>query len=249
VTDPSRCCRAHQCEAAENVDHHGQAVTVGALSDRPLCRACEQVTADALTAAPALYARLRQAALDRGNTPPGQRVTRSRGGSFGLNLGPLDLAEQLHWHTTAWADQVLWTAGRPGTDRTSQPEHGQVTDACAILGRYLSVWIAHDPAEFQVTRTDADPDNPKATPTDHTVTASEAGWQACAWLVAWRHAAERTLRLPLLIHYPPEPCPACDTPRALKRKDGDDKVTCMVCGKSWTLDMYETFVHAWIGAR
>lgn len=244
-----RCQRGTRCEAAENIDVGGQPATVGAACDRLLCAACEQATRSALNQAPVLWAELRNRAIDRGSagTSMATRVVRSRSGSFGLNATPLHLADGLHWHVTTWADQVILTADRPAVDRTSQPEGAQVDDACLLLARYLSVWVAHEPVEFQVTRGNADPDDPKARPTDTTVTVEQAGWEACAWLIDWRAAAERLLHIPLLVHYPPEPCPACNTPRALKRVDGDDKVSCTVCRKAWTLQMYETFVHAWVG--
>lgn len=239
TTELHRCERGARCHAA---DTDGSAPC-----DRPLCGLCEQATAQALAAAPRLYNDLRTKALERGNQAQGQRVTSSRPGSFGLNLGPLDAAERLHWHVTAWADEVISTAGRPTVDRAAQPERDQVIDACLLLARYLSVWIAHQPAEFQLTRATADPDDPKLEPTDDTVTAVQAGWEACAWLIEWQASAERLLRTAPLTHYPPEPCPACNQTGGLKRKDGDDKVSCTWCRKSWTLRMYETFVHAWVG--
>jgi hypothetical protein len=237
--------RGSACTAAELENDH----TVGATSDRALCRACEQETAGALADAPQLYVQLRNLTLDRfGAGPMGDRVTRSRSGSFGLNASPLHLTEALHWQMTGWADEVITTAERPAVDRASQPEGSQVDDACLLLSRYLSVWISLGETDFQVTRGNADPDDPKAEPTTDTVTMSMAGWQGCDWLINWRTSAERLLKLPLLVHYPPEPCPACDTRNALRRKDGEDKVWCSVCRKAWTLEMYETFVHAWLGA-
>lgn len=239
----SRCLRGNQCEAPEVVD--GQ--TVGGRADRALCRACEDATAAALTAAPRLHAQLRALSTDRGpRSALSDKVTRSRTGSFGLNATPLHLAEGLWWHLTGWADEVISTAGRPTVDRTSQPAHEQVVDACVLLARYLSVWVAHRPVEFQVTRSNADPDDPKAQPTGDTVTAVQAGWEGCAWLIAWRTSAERLLKLPVLVHHPPEPCPQCDQEGGLRREDGADKVWCVWCRKSWTLDTYQVFVHAWM---
>ena len=244
-----RCRRASACVAAERVDTPGGLITVGAPADRPLCTGCEKATADALRAAPGLYVKLRNLTIDRGATSSmAQRVTSSRPGSFGLNATPLHLSEGLHWHVTTWADEVIATAERPAPDRASQTEGQQTDDALLLLGCYLSTWITHGPVEIQVTRSNADPDDPKAQPTDDTVTVAQEGWEACGWLIDWQHIAERVLKLPLLIHYPPEPCPACNEPNVLKRKDGDDKVSCTLCGKAWTLAMYETFVHAWIGA-
>lgn len=244
-SDVSRCLRGPDCADPDYVDEH----TVGSPSDRALCRACERETAAALAAAPGLYVDLRNKTLDRaGSATLGDKVTRSRSGSFGLNASPLHLTEGLHWHVTAWADQVIATAGRPAPDRVGQSEGQQVDDALLLLDRYLSVWVVHGPVEFQVTRGDADPNDPKTQPTADTVTVSQAGWQACGWLINWRASAERLLKMPLLVHYPPEPCPACDTRHALRRRDGEDRVWCSVCRKEWTLAMYETFVHAWIGA-
>jgi hypothetical protein len=234
-----RCERGARCYAAEG--------DAGAPCDRPLCNVCVDAVAETLNEAPYLYDDLRARARDRGNQAQGQRVTSSRPGSFGLNLGPLDATERLHWHVTAWADEVISTAERPTVDRAAQPERDQVVDACILLNRYLSVWVAHHPVEFQLTRATADPDDPKLQPTNDTVTATQTGWEACGWLIDWRLSAERMLRTALLVHYPPEPCPACNQTGGLKRKDGDDKVSCAFCRKSWTLRMYETFVHAWVG--
>jgi hypothetical protein len=246
--DTGRCLRGPDCETPDTLEQDGSRVTVGAPSDRPLCRACETATREALRAAPGLWVGLRNQAIDRlgGSNAPGTRVRRSRPGSFGLNAGPLHLADSLLWQVTAWADEVIHTAGRPTVDRASQPEGGQVQDACLLLDRYLSVWTVHGPVEFALTRRGSDPDDPKAQPTDGEVTVVQAGWEACAWLVGWRGSAERSLKTPPLIHYPPEPCPACNQPGVLKRRDGDDKVSCTACGKAWTLRMYETFVHAWM---
>jgi hypothetical protein len=239
-----RCERGRRCHAAE-LDPQDN--VVGAPCDRLLCRTCETAVTNALNDAPHLYDDLREQARDRGNQAQGQRVSSSRPGSFGLNLGPLDATERLHWHLTTWADEVISTANRPTVDRIAQPERDQVADACILLTRYLSVWVAHQPAEFQLTRNTADPEDPKIQPSDDTVTATQAGWEACDWLIEWQASAERMLKIPLLVHYPPEPCPACNQPGVLKRKDGDDKVSCIACKKSWTLAMYETFVHAWVG--
>lgn len=252
MTEPEqmhRCERGARCEAVETVEINGQTADVGAPCDRPLCGLCENHVHAALHAAPRLYGRLREAALERSTTAQGQRVTSSRPGSFGLNGGPLFLAENLHWQVTAWADEVIATAGRPTVDRASQPERDQVADACALLARYLTVWAVHAPAEFQVTRDNADPDDPKALPTEDTVAVVQSGWEACAWLIDWRASAERLLHIPLLVHYPPEPCPQCDQPGTLRREDGDGKVRCVACRKAWTLEMYETFVHAWLGGE
>ena len=243
MTEPRRCLRGPACRDPETVN----GTTVGALADRPLCAACEARTATALAVAPALYFRLRARARTRGGMAQGERVASSRPGSFGLNLGPLHATEELHWHLTAWADEVAATAGLPAVDRTSQPEGSQVDDAARFLRRYLSAWVAHAPVEFQLTRGNADPDDPKAQPSGETVCAVQAGWEACGWLIDWRSRAERMLHIPVLVHYPPEPCPSCDTERALRREDGSGKVECTVCGKAWTLEMYETFVHAWVG--
>lgn len=217
-------------------------------ASRHLCDDCENAAVDALAAAPNLYNELRAAALVRGGTTQGEVVHTSRPGSFGLNGRPLFLSEQLHWVVCAWADEVINTARRPAVDRASQPEPAQVVDACLLLRTYMPVFLAHVMVEFSITRSDADPEDPKAQPTEHEVTLHQTGWEAAAWLIDWRYASEKALKKPPLFHYPPEPCPACDVPRSLKRRDGDDKVTCTNCGKAWTLDMYQTFVHAWIGA-
>lgn len=242
-----RCARGTRC-AGRQPSTDGQR-WIPAHTDRPLCDWCENATIDALADAPALYVDLRNAALHRGgNTALTERVTTSPGRSFGLNAQPLWLSEQLHWVLCAWADAVIDTAGRPSPDRTGQSEGQQLDDACMLLRTYFPVWLAHQLVEFQVTRENRDPDDPKAEPTDDTVTVVQAGWEACAWLLNWHEHAETVLKKRPLTHHIPEPCPACNVPRVLKRRDGADKVECTNCGKKWTLAMYETFVHAWIGA-
>lgn len=240
-----RCQRGIRCTAREE-DPTG--AWVGAPATRELCDTCEGAVVDALDTAPELYVALRNAALVRGGAAHGETVKTSRPGSFGLNGHPLWLTDTVHWTLTAWADEVISTARRPTVDRSSQPEGGQVADACRLLRTYLPVWLAHAPVELAVTRGDADPDDPKADPTTDTVTVVQAGWEACSWLIDWQRAAERALGRRRLVHYPPEPCPSCNVPNVLRRRDGSDKVECTSCHRSWTLAMYETFVHAWIGA-
>lgn len=246
----SRCARGDRCEAAERLKRYDQrSQLVGAPTDQALCPACRRATPAALAAAPQLYVDLRNAAMVRTSSTTSEYVSRSPGSPLGINGSPFAHAQQLHWWITAWADQVIWTAGRPSPDRAGQSEGQQVDDACVLLTRYLSAWLAHRPVEFQITRGDADPDDPKADPRDATVVTELAGWEGCAWLLDWRATAERILGRPPLIHHPPEPCPACNVAGVLRRRDGDDKVSCSNCRKEWTLDMYEVFVHAWVGSR
>ncbi|MCZ2837153.1 hypothetical protein [Modestobacter sp. VKM Ac-2985] len=229
ATDEERCRRGAQCLAAERVDTG----RVGAPSSRPLCDPCTDAVRQALGDAPELYVRLRLGLGDAGSTAPSEQVTKSKGSPLPLNASKLDLTDQLHWLATTWADEVIHTAGRPGPDRTSQPEGAQIADSCQLLLRYLTVWTVHAPVDLNVTRTES---------------ITQSGWEAADVLLTWKRAARRNLGLTELTHRPPEPCPACDVPGVLERRDGDDKVRCSNCGKSWTLETYELFVHAWIGA-
>lgn len=249
VPDPARCQRGRRCEAAEHANPGDtDSPMVGAPTDRPLCLACERALPGALRQAPLLWVELRNATLLRGSTAnTGTKVDRTAGSPLGLNGPPLYLAEQLHWWITAWADVVIYTAGRPAPDRAGQAEGQQIDDACALLTRYLQAWISHRPVEFQTHRSNADPDDPKAQPTGDVVVTELAGWEGCAWLLDWRRTVETALGKKPLVHHPPEPCPACNVQGGLRRRDGDDKVSCSICRKEWTLKMYETFVHAWIG--
>lgn len=245
-----RCRRGDHCEAAARLKPGDKdSPMVGAPTDQPLCLACQRAIPDALAAVPQLYVDLSNATLLRSSsTSANGPVTKSPGSPLGINGAPFALTQQLHWWITAWADVVVWTAGRPSPDRAGQSAGQQIDDACALLTRYQSAWLAHRPVEFQLTRSDADPDDPKADPRSDTVVREMAGWEGCAWLLDWRTRAERVLGRPRLIHHPPEPCPACNVAGVLRRRDGDDKVSCSNCRKEWTLDMYEVFVHAWIGS-
>lgn len=245
--DVQRCIRDSSCAGRAPTDD-GTA-WLAAETDRPLCDWCQDALVDALDATPELWFRLRNKALDRqGSVIQSEHVKRSRAHSFGLNEHPLFLADNLHWIVTAWADEVINTAGRPNVDRAHQPEGGQVQDACILLRTYLPVWLAHGPVEFAITRDNRDPDDPKAQPTTDEITVEQTGVEACVWLLDWHRAATKAIGHDNLTHYPPEPCPACNVPRVLRRRDGADKVECTNCGKKWTLVMYETFVRAWIGA-
>lgn len=255
MSDPmalrERCGRGERCVAAEPLDPaQPKSPMVGApLTARAICPACEREVDAVLRAAPRIHRELDAASLEPAPTTPqdGHRRGKLIGSPLGITLAPYDLAEQLHWWITAWADVVIYTAGRPAVDRARQPAADQITDACALLRRYLSVWISHQPVEFQVARADADPDNRRREPTDDTVTVELAGWEGCARLIDWRDATDRVLGELPTVHYPPEPCPRCDQTRALRRRDGDDKVWCVNCGGSWTMDRFETHAHSWIG--
>lgn len=58
--------------------------------------------------------------------------------------------------------------------------------------------------------------------------------------------ARRDLRLDVLVHRLPAPCPACDC-FALVRVDGADEVTCEQCRETWTESDYNRLVRvlAW----
>lgn len=247
MTEPQRCIRGERCEAAEPADPKDPKSTkVGAPADKPLCQTCEFELPDLLEEAPNTYRELLLASLVHGSGEPGPK-RKITGSPLGFTGAPYHLAEQLHWWVTAWADVVIYTAGRPAPDRERQPVVQQVDDACALLHTYLSAWLAHQPVEFWVTRGDADPEDPKQEPSDAAVFVEQSGVEACAWLLDWRQQTERVLGKRPLIHYPPEPCPACDQAGSLRRRDGTDKVRCVNCRKSWTMEHFEIFVHAWIG--
>lgn len=228
--EPARCRRADRCADPEKVADE----LVGAATDGgPLCSADRARVNAALVEAPELYVRLRLGITTSAGTGSSERVTRSKGQPLPLNAGALDLTEQLHWLSTTWADEVITAAARPTVDRASQPEAQQVDDACLLLRTYLPLWIRHQPVELNVTRTQ---------------TIEQAGWTAAGLLLDWKTKARRALGLSTLVHRPPEPCPACNVEGVLERRDGAGKVSCTNCGKAWTLEMYETFVHAWVGS-
>lgn len=243
MTEPDhRCGRGPNCADPERDD---QGRPIGAATDRDLCRACTDTLPDILNTAPATHAELTAAARRRGSAPPGRKKQKITGSPLGFTLAPYHLAEQLHWWITAWADVIIYTAGRPTPDRARQPADQQIADACALLDTYLSAWIAHGPVDFWVRRTNADPDDHKTQPTGDMVTETLAGWQGCAWFLDWDQATQRVLgRIPLT-HYPTEPCPFCRQQGGLRRRDGADKVRCTWCNHSWTLDTWDVFVHAW----
>lgn len=227
----ARCLRGPHC-ADPHTTPTGKA---GAPTSRPLCDACTDQTRQALEETPTLYYQLRKAArTPRLSQALTERVTTSATHPMLIDGAAIDLTDHAHWLLTHWADKVLRTASRPRPNRRHQPEDGQLYDACHILGRYLTAWTVHGPALI---------------PTDGGHRMTQSGWEACHALITWRAHARRHLKLEELIHRPPEPCPNCNTPRALERRDGADKVTCRICHKSWTLAMYETFVHAWLGTR
>lgn len=69
-----------------------------------------------------------------------------------------------------------------------------------------------------------------------------AGVAALNGAIHWQRRCERVLGWDRLIHRLPAPCPYCDT-LTLIRRDGDDRVRCRVCRRSWLEPEYRHFVR------
>lgn len=206
-----------------------------------LCWRCRTDIDGALVDAPGLYLQLRHGYGDQPTAGSGDKVTRSKGSPMPLSGSRLHLTDRLHRLLTTWADIVITDTGRPTVDRTAQPEPDQIVDAARLLTIYRDDWLATPETDLR--------QHLVPTPTGSTwTTTRQAGWEAATELLRWKRAVRRNLGLSNLTHRPPEPCPSCDVPGVLERRDGSDHVHCTNCDKSWTLDRYEMFVHAWIGA-
>lgn len=69
-----------------------------------------------------------------------------------------------------------------------------------------------------------------------------------ARVLALTAALEERLGLALLVHQLAAPCPHCDA-RALIRRDGDDHVSCRLCGQAWPERHYALLARIVVAER
>jgi hypothetical protein len=262
-TVPIRCLRRDRCADAVELDVKvapgKKKPKLGAPADRPLCDRCERAVATALDEVPGLWLDLENALPHRDSTGGSQQPvgkTETPGSPLGVNPRALHLQETVHQLLTTWEDVVRDTAGlspvlrsdedpwesrRPEQDRPRpkrRPHPGRETVAAArLLRTYLTAWVVHTPVEYAVTRTLADPDDPRAQPTDETQWITQAGWQAAAALLDWKAQVRATLGVTKLVIRRDEPCMYCQV-KAVVEENGEDRIWCEACGQSWTREEY-----------
>ena len=207
MTDVHRCARGDRCYTAA-VDDQG--ARHGAICDRALCDVCTAAVARALDETPRLYVQLRLKTLDRDNTGPGEKVTRSAGSPMPLNARALDLGEQLWWLLTDGEDTVRRIARLTPAQRTGKREGRQITDAAALLAAHLSAWISADPA---------------------------GPGQLLDWRSTVRRLPGFDPTAPKALRRYDEPCMYCGV-KAVTYRSGDDLVHCQSCGASWERELY-----------
>lgn len=245
-----RCNRGPACAAAERVAlGDDRKLKVGAPSTRSLCDACERAVAAALGDVPKLFVDLEQAMPHR--TQTGGRGT-ARSGPLGspmlTNGRALHLQETVHQLLTVWEDVVRDAAGLSAVVRTDEDpwertkrraQAGRETQMAArLLSAHLGAWLVHPSIEYAVTRSNADPEDPRATPQiDTPIYLTEAGWRAAARLLDWRGRVRTTLGLTRAMTLRTEPCMYCET-RAVVETAGDDNIRCEACGRTWIREDY-----------
>ncbi|TYP82057.1 hypothetical protein [Blastococcus xanthinilyticus] len=251
-----RCNRGRACTAAETVVVGDQRVKVGAAAARPLCDSCERAVAAVLADVPQLYADLEQAMPHRPSS-----TNRSGGGGRSGPLGSplllngpaLHLQEVVHQLLTVWEDVVRDTAGLSAVVRTDEDpwertkrrgRAGRETQMAArLLSAHLTAWVVHPATEYAVTRSNADPNDPRAVPQlDAPMYVTEAGWKAADRLLHWRSRVRVTLGLTKATTLRDEPCMYCKV-RAVVETAGDDHIRCQACSRAWTREEYHAKVR------
>lgn len=238
MTTP-RCRRGDRCAARTRCD---QKEWHAAPTDRPLCDTCERATAAVLADVPYLYLDLENA-LPPGSVPPtagGPGRGKITGSPLGINPGAAHLQEQARQLLTAWEDAIRTTAGYSTIDRRAARPGRETQRAAAFLARHLTAWVVHRPITIALTATTADPDDPKAQPTDQPITVTQAGWEAAAWLIDWRHRVRATIGVTTPARQRDEPCMYCEV-RAVVEVASDagyDQIRCEACQRTWPRDDY-----------
>lgn len=249
-----RCSRGRACSAAEllSIDDD-QRVKVGAPAARSLCDACERAVASVLADVPKLYSDLEQAMPHRASTSSSGARSGPLGSPMLVNSRALHLQEVVHQILTVWEDVVRDAAGLSPVVRTDEDPWertkrrglaGRETQLAArLLAAHLTAWLVHPPIEYAVTRSNADPDDPRVAPElDTPVYVNEAGWKAAARLLSWRNRVRSTLGLTRATTLRDEPCMYCEV-RAVVETAGDDHIRCDACGRTWTREEYHARVR------
>lgn len=242
-----RCERGARCQAAETtIEPDGSKIKRGAACDRPLCDTCERQVASTLDEVPRLYVDLE---LMIAPGIPGKTdrpmVSGSKGRPIPLNAHALHLQETVHHLLTRWEDIVRQTAGLTAVvrldwwDPSRRRNRAAVETAAAArtLGAHLTAWLVHGPVEYAVTAGTADPDDPKAQPSDIQIVVEQDGVTAAIALLDWKHSVRHAAGVTKLVTRRDEPCMYCEV-RAIVVDNGSDHVRCEACHRSWPRDEY-----------
>lgn len=267
-----RCERGHRCADAERVlgpngmpltQPDGKPVLTGAPCDRPLCGTCERAAARALDDVPSLWADLQTAMrpeTSQGGT--GRRTSKVTGSPMQVNGRALHLQETVHQLLTVWEDAVRdtarlspvlrsdedpWESSRPAQTfrhrKRRAPADAETFAAARLLADHLTAWVVHQPIEYALTQSTADPDDPRAEPDlDSAIYVTQSGWEAAAALIDWK----QRVRAALGVTNPPirrdDPCMYCEV-RAVVEINGEDQIRCENCNHHWTREEYATKVR------
>lgn len=241
-----RCERGPRCHNATQTDP--AAPKQGAICDRVLCDTCERHVARALHEVPRLYVDL-ELMIAPGLAGKTDRpiVTGSRGRPIPPNAHALHLQETVHDLLCQWEDTVRDTAGlTPVTRRDEDPwERSKrrpraAVETCAaarLLAAHLTAWLVHGPVEWAVTQSTADPDDPRAEPSDVPQLVEQDGVGAAEALLDWKQAVRHAAGVTRLVTRRDEPCMYCEV-RAIVVDNGADDVRCESCHRSWPREEY-----------
>lgn len=258
-----RCNRGDRCLDAVELNVKTppgkKKAKVGAPAARPLCDHCERAVAQVLAEVPKLYLDLENA-LPPGTVPlSGGSRRKITGSPLGINGRAVHLQETVHQLLTTWEDAVRDTAGlstvlrqdedpwetlRPAVDRPRPKRRARASTetvaAAKLLGAYLTAWIVHLPVEYAITRSTADPDDPKAKPTDDPQYVTQAGWEAAAALIDWKHQVRATIGMTTPAVKRAEPCMYCEVKAVVEEAGhaGYDQIHCRSCNRSWPRHEY-----------
>lgn len=245
----TRCLRGERCEAKVRCD---QGELHGAPADRPLCDTCERAVKTALDVVPRLFVDLENALPPGSTRPSGGQRPKVTGSPLGVAGRPLHLQESVHQLLTVWEDAVRDLAGLSPVvrrdedpwERTKRRARASVETAAAakLLGAHLTAWLVHGPIEYAVTSSTADPDDPKAQPSDEPIYVTQCGWEAAVALLDWKGRARSTLGVTKAITVRDEPCMYCEA-RTIVEEAGDDAIRCATCNRSWPREEYHARVR------
>lgn len=201
----------------------------GAVAGKPVwCRAHQDAITDCLLSVPAWITWLADEHARRTNTPDAERAApRGKAASRPSPSTAVDLEMELRAWVAAWAESMADYHRHAGPRMTGPTALPVMSDEALKAGlRYLLAqsrhWL-HDPqAPLEIG---LEALNLRDRMLDYTrrCTCDDGN----PFVVCRR--CDVTL---------PTPCPRCDRSEVLRRRNGDDRVACVACGRVWTEEEY-----------